>query len=299
LYREQKILEFDECYALEKIHGCSSWVTHTKGVTTYKDNLNVESVGNFHYHGGGVTGAEFKKLFDTNALEAKLHAIPCEKITVYGESYGGKMQANQWRYGDKLKFVAFDVCIDDKWLTVPESEALVLSLGLEFVHYVRISTKLSEVDFWRDAASEQAIRNGVTTRDGAHIRREGVVLRPIDEAVDFRGNRICAKHKRAEERETKTERPVNAEKVQILKEARAIAEEWVVMNRLDHVLSKLPGEVIDMTRTREVISAMLEDIHREGAGEFEPGPTVNAEIGKRTSQLLKQYLGEKLKESQS
>jgi hypothetical protein len=282
-------------------------VTHTKGVTTYKDNLNVESVGNFHYHGGGVTGAEFKKLFDTDALEAKLHAIPCEKITVYGESYGGKMQANQWRYGEKLKFIAFDVCLDDKWLTVPEAEKLVLSLGLEFVHYVRISTKLSEVDFWRDAISEQAIRNGVVTMlpngfgygPSRFVRREGIVLRPINEEVDFRGNRICAKHKRAEERETKTERVVDLAKLEVLKEARAISEEWATLTRLQHVIDKIPGAVIDMTRTREVISAMIADIHREGEGEFEPGPTVNAEIGKRTSQLLKQYLSEKLKESQA
>lgn len=245
-----------------------------------------------------MRGEEFKALFNTAELEPKLLALPYDKVKIHGESYGGKIQKCKDRYGDKVRFCAFDVKVnDERWLTVPEAEALVLSLDVEFVHYVRISTKMSEIDFWRDATSEQAIRNGVTTRDGAWIRREGVVLRTIDEAVDHRGNRIIAKHKRDEERETKTPRVVDTKKLEVLKEARAIAEEWVTENRLvGHILPKLAGEVVDMTRTKEVISAMLLDIHKEGLGEFEPGPEVNAEIGKRTAQLLKQHFEKKLRE---
>lgn len=300
LYKNQAILAQTECYALEKIHGTSSRIIFTRHVTDYTDSVGVKTTGNFHYHGGGVPGATFKALFNTEDLEGKLLGIPGDKIVVYGESYGGSMQGNAWRYGPMLKFCAFEVKIDDCWLTVPEAEALVLSIGLEFVHYVRISTKLSEIDFWRDAISEQAIRNGVTTRDGPFIRREGVVLRTIDEQLDHRGNRIMAKHKRDEERETKTPRKVvDPSKMEILKEARAIAEEWVVSERLNHVLSHLSPEVVDMTRTREVISEMIKDIHREGAGEFEPSQTVNAEIGKRTAQLLKQYFQDKLKEDKA
>jgi hypothetical protein len=298
LYREQTILERDFIYALEKLDGTSSRILFTRSVTDYVDNLNKKTTGNFHYHGGGITGEQFKALFNTAELEPKLSALPGDKITIYGESYGGKLQGKAASYGPDIKFCAFDVKVDDRWLTVPEAEALVLSLGIEFVHYVRIPTKLSEIDFWRDATSEQAIRNGVTTRDGQWIRREGVVLRTLDEVADRRGNRIIAKHKRDEERETKTLRVVDPTKVAFIKEARRVAEEFVTKTRLDHVLQKIPGEpIVDMTRTREVISAMIEDINREGDGEFEPSNTVNAEIGKRTAQLLKQYFVDKLKES--
>jgi hypothetical protein len=296
LYREQTVLNYAEAFCLEKVDGCSSWVTFTRDESEYTDNHGVKTVGNFHYHGGNLRGPQLKALLPV-ALEERLVKLPGDSITVYGEAYGGNIQKCADRYGPTVKFVAFDIRVDGKWLTVPEAEKVALSLGLEFVHYVRIPTKLSEIDFWRDATSEQAIRNGVTTRDGAWVRREGIILRTIDEQVDHRGNRIIAKHKRAEERETKTERVVDTAKLEVLKEARAIAEEWCTLTRLvGHILPKLPGDpVVDMTRTREVISAMLADIHREGAGEFEPGPTVNAEIGKRTAQLLKQHFEEKLR----
>jgi hypothetical protein len=286
---------------LEKVDGTSSRVIFTRSVTEYTDNLNKKSVGNFHYHGGGITGEQFKGLFNTAELEPKLAALPGDKITIFGESYGGKLQGKSAFYGPDIKFVAFDVKVDDRWLPVPDAESLVLSLGLEFVHYVKIPTKLSEIDFWRDATSEQAIRNGVTTRDGQWIRREGVVLRTLDEVFDRRGNRIIAKHKRDEERETKTPRKVvDPAKAELIKDARRVAEEFVVAERLRHVLQKIPGEpIVDMTRTKEVINAMREDVLREGAGEFEPSDTVNAEIGKRTAQLLKQYLADKLKENHS
>ena len=299
LFKEQTILEHDQCFALEKIHGTSSSIIFTRSTTEYVDNVGVKSVGNFHYHGGGIPGEQFKNLFNVNDLQVKLSSLPGDKITVYGESYGGKLQAQSWRYGPDIKFCAFDVKIDDRWLPVPEAESMVLSLGLEFVHYVKIPTKLSDIDFWRDATSEQAIRNGVTTRDGQWIRREGVVLRMLDESFDRRGNRIIAKHKRDEERETKTPRKVvDQAKAEMIKDARRISEEFVTVTRLQHVLDKIPGDpIVDMTRTKEVISAMLEDVHREGSGEFEPSNTVNAEIGKRTAQLLKQYLADKLKEA--
>lgn len=299
LYKAQRILEETHVYACEKIHGCSSHITHTKVVTDYTDNHGVKTTGNFHYHGGGVSGAVFKAMFDTEKLEPALLALPYNKVVIYGETYGGTMQKNAWRYGPVMKFVAFEVCVDDRWLTVPEAEAFVLSLGLEFVHYVKIETKLSEIDFWRDAPSTQAARNGVLEHDGKPVPREGVVLRTIDEKLDHRGNRIMVKHKRDEERETKTPRKVvDPSKLEILKNARLIAEEWVTMRRLaEHVIPKLPVAVVDMSSTKAVISAMLEDVNREGAGEFEPGPTVNAEIGKRTAQLLKQYLADKLKEN--
>lgn len=301
LYRDQRVLEGDKVWCLEKIHGCSSWVSYTRTPSDYTDSMGVKTHGNFHYHGGGVTGAEFKALFNTDELEPKLVLLAdfygTDKVTVYGESYGGKMQKNQWRYGPVLKFVAFDVNIDnDFFLSVPEAFSAVKCLGLDFVHHVLVETKLSEVDKWRDAISEQAVKNGVTTHDGEFIRREGIVIRPVVETVDHQGNRIIAKHKRDEERETKTPRKVvDPSKLEVLKNARVIAEEWATKTRIyEHIIPKLGFEVVDMTAARAVISATIDDIHREGSGEFEPSPTVNAEMGKRTAQLLKQYLANKL-----
>lgn len=288
LYANTTILNFPECYATEKIHGTSANIVF---------NLADDSPSCVQFHSGGEKHENFVKLFDATQLWQRMRSIAlfdsgnpnAGKVTVFGEAYGGKQQKQAWRYGPNLKFCAFEVLCGDTWLTVPRAHQVAAALDLEFVHYVRIPCNLAAIDAERDATSEQAIRNGVTTRDGEHIRREGVVLRTINEERDGRGNRIIAKHKRAEERETKTERVVDTTKMEKLQEAKAIADEYVVSTRLEHVLNKL-GEVKDMTRTREVIAAMIEDVNREGAGEFEPSNQVNAEIGKRTAYLLKRHL---------
>ena len=271
---------------MEKIHGTSA---HLK----WND-------GNLHLYSGGESSTSFSALFNVDKIKQLFSQLSlildCKHIIVYGEAYGGKQQRNAWRYGPNLKFVAFEVFADPKWLTVPEAEKAAKYLGLEFVHYVRIPTKLELIDAERDAISEQAIRNGVTTRDGEFIRREGVVLRTVDEKVDRFGNRILAKHKRAEERETKTERKVDDTKVQLIKEGNAIAEEYVTEMRLCHVLQKLPPpEINDMTRTREVISAMITDVEKEAGDEIVMSEQARAAIGRATAKLLKKHLEESLR----
>lgn len=285
LYADQRILSHPECFALEKIHGTSAHVR-------WQD-------GKVWLHHGGESAHSFGALFDLDDLANlfESHFGMGTTVVIYGEAYGGKQQKNAWRYGPVLKFVAFDVNVADQWCAVPEAHSIVSYMGLDFVHYVRIETKLSIIDAERDAISEQAVRNGVTTHGGEFIRREGVVLRQVNEEKDDRGNRIMAKHKRAEERETKTERVVDASKAEKIKEARAIAEEWVTPMRLTHVLDKLP-EAVDMTFTRQVISAMIEDVEREAGDEIEPSQASRTEIGRRTGQLFKSHLEGKLSVAQ-
>lgn len=269
LYKNQIILTHTECYALEKIHGTSAHV-----------GLNKD--GDLILYSGGEAMANFEALFDKDALQAALRSIADRNIVIYGEAYGGKQQKMSETYGKALKFVAFDVKVDDQWLTVPSAEEVAAKCGIEFVDYVRIPTTLVAIDAERDKDSTQAIRNGV----GPGKMREGVVLKPILESVDERGNRIMAKHKRQEFRETATPREVDTSKLVKQTEAKAIAAEWVTEMRLDHVLDKCPGE--GMEHTGKLIRAMQEDVEREGAGEIEWNNEVKAAIAKQTGFLWKQ-----------
>ena len=127
LYRLQTILLFKECYAMEKIHGTSA-------------NITWDKVGLAH-HSGGEKHEKFVSLFDNSSIYAKFIDLGFKdrKVTIYGEAYGGKCQGMSETYGNALKFIAFDVCIDEtNWLNVPEAEAFCKSLGIEFVHYVKI-----------------------------------------------------------------------------------------------------------------------------------------------------------------
>lgn len=271
LYQQTDILMLKEVFCLEKIHGSSSWLNYSgsKGLTFYA---------------GGVGQSEFEALFNKNELLEKFKELYDEfPITVYGEVYGGKCQKMSETYGKSLRFVAFEVKFNDKWLSVPQAEDVVKKLGLEFVFYTKTSTELEALNFERDRDSEQGIRNGM----GNHPS-EGIVIRPLIELTKNNGERLIAKYKKENFRETKSPRPVNEEKLAILKCAEAIAEEWVTVERLHHVVDKLGvGIEIEPTNIPTIIRSMLEDVRREAEGEIEWSKEADRAIGKATAQMVK------------
>ena len=280
LYKAQEILAFRECYALEKIHGTSAHIGWRAGAATF--------------FSGGESHERFVKIFDAVFLAERfaMRFTPEDRVTVYGEAYGGKCQHMSQTYGKELLFVAFDVQVGDVWLSVPQAAELVAHLGLVFVDYALVSTDLAVLDAERDKPSTQAIRNGIV--DEPKIR-EGVVLRPPFEVALNNGRRVIAKHKREEFAERGRPQvefdPCKREK---LAGAEAIALEWVTPMRLEHVidavLSARDDKQIDMRDTPLVIRAMVEDVTREAAGEIEDNAPARKAISQRTVQLFKQRL---------
>jgi len=277
LYKNQDILIFKRCYAMEKIHGSSAHVSWKK-----------DRIPQISFFSGGEKHENFVKIFDQENLLKKFEEMGCENVVVFGEVYGGKCQKMSNTYGKDMKFIAFDVKIGDVWLTVPDAAQVAASLGLGFVHYVEISTDLAEIDAQRDADSVQAVRNGM----GEGHKREGVVLRPLIEVRKNNGERICAKHKRDDFSETKTPRKVTDEELQVLTEANAIADEWVTENRLSHVLQRFPN--CGIQDTGRIIAAMVEDVTREAEGEITDNKEARKVISKRTAEMFKRRIKEAL-----
>lgn len=269
LYQVPEMLdEFKEVYVLEKIHGTSAHVRHGPvALDGAGDRLNFFS--------GGVKHDPFVALFDRPALAAAFAAERARRgiaddatVVVYGEAYGGNCQAMQHVYGDRLRFVAFDVRVGERWLDVPDADEFVRRVGLEFVHYQSVRNVLANLDAARDGYSVQAARNGVNP---ASLDGEGIVIRPLQEAVNRRGERWIAKHKRASFCETKRPREVSREKTEALANARAIAEEWVTDERIRHVMDVSVASRDDSDKDRawsvsdtpQVIRAVLSDIKKE------------------------------------
>jgi len=271
LYKAQDILLFRECYAMEKIHGTSSHLAWKNGQLTFSS--------------GGEKHEKFVALFDQEALTAAFVERGQTEMVVYGEAYGGKCQGMSATYGKALKFVAFEVKVGPHWLSVPQAEGCCQSLGLEFVHYRQVSTDLAALDAERDAPSVQAVRNGIVEPK----RREGVVLRPLIEVTKNNGERIIAKHKRAEFSERATIPEVDPTKREMLEKAGDIALEWVTEMRLDHVLDKL-GNPRDLTACPAVIAAMVEDVCREASGEIVDSQAARRAIAARAVALFKERL---------
>ena len=283
LYRDQEILNFKECYALEKIHGTSAHIGFKKA--PYKVN----------FFSGGVNYENFRKLFNEDDLISKFTELGIFDMVVYGEAYGGKCQGMSKTYGEDLRFVVFDVKIGDCWLNVPKAEEIVKLLGLEFVSYTKIQTDMESINMEMYKNSEQAIRNGIGVRKEGNVifieqgkMREGVVLRPVEEYTKNNGGRVIAKHKRDEFRETATKREITPDKLKVLAKAKEVANEWVTRMRLTHVLDKMNKPSIK--DTGKVIHLVTEDIIREGDGEIVWSNEVRKEVGKAIAMLFKEYI---------
>lgn len=291
LYACQDILLFRECYALEKIRGTSAHVSFKLANVIPLCDIDkpLEATVGFF---SGEQYDNFVQLFDQKVLLERFLATGIANLTVYGEAYGGKCQGMSKTYGKDLKFVAFDVKVGEYcWLSVPDAEQLAVSLGFEFVHYVKIPTTLEALNDERCEPSVQAVRNGM----GEGHMREGIVLRPLVELKKNNGERIISKHKRDEFRETETVRKVSPDRLQVMSDAKKIAEEWVTPMRLQHVLDKLP-QGINVEQTRDVIFAMLEDVEREATGEITMSPNAKKAIGSRTATMFKQRIKDSLRD---
>jgi len=279
LYKNQDILLFKECYALEKIHGTSAHISWNSAI--------------LNFFAGGVSHEQFVSLFDKESLEKSFREIGVDPVVVFGEAYGGKCQKMSGVYGKELRFVVFDVKVGDCWLSVPQAEDFASQLGLEFVSYAKVCTNLEDLDYQRNLPSFQAERNGM----GLGHRREGVVLRPPIEVTKNNGSRIIAKHKCEEFRETKSPRKVSKDKLEVLEKANAIAEEWVTPMRLSHVLDKIEEPSIE--KMRNIIIGMCEDVKREADGEIVWSREVEKAVSRATAVMYKKSLQEQLEQGET
>jgi hypothetical protein len=267
LYKNQDVLLFRECFAMEKVHGTSAHIAWRDGQVTL--------------FSGGAKHDDFRSIIEATPALERLAARTGEPLTIYGEAYGGKMQGMRDTYGPELRFIAFEVRIGSWWLSVPQAEEIAVGHGLEFVPYVKSSTELAELDMLRDAPSVVAYQRGCGEK-----HREGIVIRPLIEVTKNNGNRIIAKHKGEAFSERVHTPKVRPEKLEVIAAAQAIADEWVTEMRLAHVLDKLPSAT-GIEHTGDVIRAMIEDVEREAAGEIVVSADARRAIGTAAAVMYK------------
>jgi len=278
LYKDETMLVFRWVYVMEKIHGTSAHVS-------YKAARNPPIT----YFAGGTKHEAFVALFDEAVLLEAFTKLGVPEVVVYGEAYGGKCQGMRDTYGDKLRFTAFEVTLDDMWLDVPNAEEVAHGLGFEFVWWERRFTDVNVLDEVLKRPSEQAKRCGIE----GNKPMEGVVLRPPVEVRLNNGQRMLAKHKNDAFRETKTPRKVGQPAPDLAK-ARALAEEWVTEMRVSHVLDAFASaqgvetdEALRVENIGKLISAMVDDVIVEAGHEAVIGRDAKRAISRRTALLVK------------
>lgn len=306
LYKNRTVLMFKQVYCMEKIHGSSAHISWAGKIPRLDGTFTEPQISFF---AGGEKHDNFVKLFDQQFLVSKFSEFyPESKVTVYGEVYGGKCQGMSVTYGTQLKFVAFEVKFDckgdkERWYTVPEAEAIVKKLGLDFVSYNLVDATIENIDAQRDLPSEQAFKNGCAIREDKTTwkDREGVVVRPPAELYDFQGGRFLAKHKseKFSEREH-TPKLQDPEATQAIADGKKIAQEWVTLMRLQHIIDRAKVELnIEANEPKyipDLIKLMIEDVTREGKDEIVMSKQAMKQIGNMTATLFKDYLQSQLKQ---
>jgi len=116
--------------------------------------------------------------------EAFLNEFGTKQVVLYGEGYGGKIQAGQ-KYCEKTGFILFDVRIGHWWLTRESVKDIGGRFGLPVVPWRGNGTLWEAVE---------AARDGIQSVFG-DFEAEGYVARPSVELLDRSGQRIIAKIK--------------------------------------------------------------------------------------------------------
>ena len=276
LYACDDILLFKWCYALEKIHGTSAHIA-------WRDNK-------LSFFSGGEPHERFVSIFDQDFLtEHFTSKFPDTNVVVYGEAYGGKQQGMSATYGKDLKFIAFDVMINDVFLNVVNAYDVVYYMNLEFVHYTETLCEIDELVDERNKPSVQAIRNGIAEPK----MREGIVLRPPVEMQTSNGKRVIAKFKNEEFAEHSKPRKVKDTTVDY-SEANAVADDWVNPMRLTHVIDQLvssrDNKEYSIEDTGKILQLMVDDIKAESVGEVDVTKDVERAIKTKTAKLFKSHL---------
>lgn len=288
LYKEQTILMYKECFALEKIHGSSAHISFQQ----FQGNGHVVIT----HHSSGASSVMFKALFNDTALEAKFLELfdGTEHVTIYGEGCGGKLQKMRHTYGDDLRFVPFDVKVGDVWVNVPSAKEICDLFKLGFVSYRKIPATLEAIDAERDRPSELAKSVGIKK----DMPREGIVLRPLVEMTLNNGDRVISKHKGEAFQERMNQpkpKDVDPARMATIAEAQAIAFEWVTPMRLSHVEDKMDVPIA-MQNINAYIKAMIEDVYREAKGEIVESKATRHAIGAKTAELIKAICKQRLEE---
>lgn len=107
-------------------------------------------------------------------------------VTLYGEGYGAKIQKGGGNYiPDGQSFVLFDVKVGGLFLTRENVRDVARRMGIKHCPQVGQGTLAEGIDF---------VRNGMKSTWG-DFEAEGIILRPLVEMRDRRGDRIITKLK--------------------------------------------------------------------------------------------------------
>ena len=149
---------------------------------------------------GGKTDAAQMPVTLYQALEKQFHAqevvswfqqnFPInecldQKVCLYGEGYGAKIQKNGGNYRQDQGFVLFDIKVGGVWLSAESVQDIARSLGVDLVPTIDVGTLEDMIDL---------TKSGIRSHWG-DFQAEGIVARPMHGLTTRDGHRIIVKCK--------------------------------------------------------------------------------------------------------
>ncbi len=212
---------------------------------------------------------EFERNMKNLARDYKYYKY--KTISVYGELIGGgyaNLESSEGirrvqkgiDYCDKIKFMAFDLCLNDEFVGA-EASHVILSWSDFFVvpvlgRYNSLDAALSHSPVFKSVISSKL---GLPEHPGAN-EAEGIVIRPRKEFCTSRGDRVIIKKKNPKFREiTEGKR----ERIPKTKKDDFYVKKFVNENRYNSVCSKLKDGVSMKEIASEFGKDVLEDYKKE------------------------------------
>lgn len=247
LYKCPDWVTWGEIVATEKLHGCNFRIFIPKGFAN-GDTIKFGSRNNEVQIGSGFYADRPVKWFLNR--QSLLNTLVDEAlqfngdVTIYGEIIGSTVQKGvSYTVDDNgdVTFRAFDVKVGERFLDYNDFVAFCVASNLpRVIELYRGSADVNKVNALLEIDSYEGLRNGVTKSPNI---TEGVVIKPLVEGKDFRGNRLIAKHKSdgfAEKSEGKRGALVPRYDNPCL----AVAAMYVTRGRVLNCIEKLESDII-------------------------------------------------------
>ncbi len=160
------------------------------------DGTNIRVMwdgGNVRF-GGKTENAQIpsiliKSLQDTFTNEKMKKYFPeNDNVCLYGEGYGKKIQKGGNYLHDRADLILFDVKIGEWWLTRDANEDVADKLNIRVVPVIGV---------WKLEQAVEYVKNGFksTIAHNKEYTAEGLIMKPITELFNRRGERIITKIK--------------------------------------------------------------------------------------------------------
>ena len=151
-----------------------------------RNHFPIEKVLNAFNYKSYISKDDFESYgIKQTSLSPLILNVP-KTIVIYGEGYGAGIQSGGYYRKDKA-FIMFDVAIDKHYMSIDVRNDICTKIGADLVPFIGDMTIEEAIDYVK-----KGFKSVIAEEEH---NAEGLVLRPLVDLYDKRGNRIITKIK--------------------------------------------------------------------------------------------------------